>query len=348
MCFGNDEPPKNPEIAEAPPLQEMMDMIDEITGTQSVIVTGADGKKRRVNSRLPRSPEEDKRFKFAEKMISSTMQNIKTLYKYNPKSVVDFAPLIDTFSNISADRMKALGEVANIGNIQQDVADFKEMQGTLIDEQFNLRERANEERLAHTGRGSGTYSAESRAAMARAHGLARMEGDTKASMYGEQLASQRLERNKEAFNLQEVGRQGQLASELGKYGLYKEDEADQEQRRQAAIGEQKGMLGIGQGVVTDDLNKALQNRNVENALGEYNAVNGAQIARQNSEINRQMANYKMANENFDKQPPTMGEMALKAGATVVGTYFGGPMGGAAAYKAADSMTGSGRKNAAKG
>ncbi len=347
MCMGNDDPPTG-NIKEAPPLADMMDVFDNITGTQSVVVTSADGKKKRVNSRMPRSANEEKAFQLAEKLIPSVIQNIKTLYRYNPKSSIDFAPLIETFANISDDRMKALGQVANIGNIQQDVADFKEMQATLVDEQFALRERANEERLAHTGRGSGTYSAESRAAMARAHGLARMEGDTKASMAGEQLASQRLDRNRQAFELQEVGRQGQLTSELEKYGLYKADEADQEQRRLGAIGEQKGMLDIGRSGVADDLNKALQNRNVETAHNEYQIVNNAQIARQNSEINRQMANNKMENEAYDKKPPTFGEMALKAGATVVGTYFGGPMGGAAAYKAADSFTGSGNRKAASG
>ena len=342
MCGANDEPPKG-NIKEAPPLQDMMDVLDEITGTQSVVVTGADGKKRRVNSRMPRSANEEKAFKLAEELIPSVIQNIKTLYKYNPKSSIDFAPLIETFANISDDRMKALGEVANIGNIQQDVADFKNMQATLIDEQFNMRERANEERLAHSGRGSGTYAAESRAAMARAHGLARMEGDTRASMAGEQLASQRLDRNKEAFNLQEVGRQGQLTSELEKYGLYKADEADQEQRRLGAIGEQRGMLDIGRAGVSDDLNKALQNRNVETAHNEYQIVNNAQIARQNSEINRGLANQKMEMEAYKMKPPSIGETAFKLGAAGVGTFFGGPAVGAAAYKGADSLTSSGRR-----
>lgn len=346
MCLGNDDPPKG-NIKEAPPLAEMMDVFDNITGTQSVVVTGADGRKKRVNSRMPRSANEEKAFQLAEQLIPSVIENIKRLYKYNPKSVIDFAPLIDTFANISDDRMKALGEVANIGNIKQDVADFRQMQATLVDEQFALREQANEERLAHTGRGSGTYANESRAAMARAHGLARMEGDSKASMAGEQLAAQRLATNKEAFNLQEVGRQGQLTSELEKYGLYKADEADQEQRRQTAIGEQKGMLDIGRAGVSDDLNKALQNRNVETAHNEYQIVNNAQIARQNSEINREMANNKMENEAYDKKPPSFGETAFKVGAAAVGTYFGGPAGGAAAYKGADAMTGSGNRKAAR-
>jgi hypothetical protein len=46
--------------------------------------------------------------------------------------------------------------------------------------------------------------------MARAHGLARMEGDARASMYGEDLASKRLARNKDVFALDEMGRQGEL------------------------------------------------------------------------------------------------------------------------------------------
>lgn len=324
MCFGNDAP-SAPQIGAPPPLQEMMDMLDEITGTQSVIVTGADGKKRRVNSRLPRSPEEEKRFTLAEKLISGTMQNMMKLYKYDPKSMIDYAPLIETFSSIDENRMKNLAEVANIGNIRQDVEQFQAMKNSLIDEEFALETQANEERLAHSGRGSGTYAAESRAAMARARSLARQEGSIQASIYGEDMAARRLGTNKEAFGLQEVGRQGQLESAMGKYDVLKGDESEQEQRRQTAIAEQQNLMGVGTGVVDADLNKALQNTNAATAIGEYNAVNGAQMNRFNADVNRQQANYNMAMQEHNAKGPSFMEGLVNTGTRLGAAYLSGGM-----------------------
>ena len=40
----------------------MLDVIDEITGTEFVTVTGPDGKKQRVLRRTPRSEEDQKLF----------------------------------------------------------------------------------------------------------------------------------------------------------------------------------------------------------------------------------------------------------------------------------------------
>ncbi len=321
MCFGNDSPPPPPQLPPPPPPPEIMDVIDEISGTQSVIVTGADGKKRRVTSRLPRTPEEEQRFKAAEELIKSSMENIQTLYQYAPESLVDFAPIVNTFANINRERMESLGKIANIGNIQEDINRFKEMQSTLIDEQFNLRERSNEERLAHSGRGSGTYAAESRAAMARAQGLARMEGDAKANIYGEDLASKRLNRNKEAFNLEEMGRQGQLQSVQGQYALAKQHEADMEQRRLRAVEENKGLLSIGSGITGADLAKAMSNDNAGISLNTFNAQAGDSMNRYNADINRQKANYAMAMEDYKAQPPTFGEWALNTAGTVGGAML---------------------------
>lgn len=343
MCFGGDENPPAPIIGPPPPPPEMMDIIDEITGTQSVIVTGADGKKRRVNSRLPRTPEEEQKLKMAEDLIASSMKNIQQLYKYNPESAVNYAPLIDTFANLDRQTMQSLGQIANMGNIEQDIAQFKQMQASLIDEQFENRERENQERMAHQGVGMSTHAAESRAALTRAHALARQEGDAKASMYGEDLASKRLARNAQAFGLEEMGRNAQRQTAQNQFALAKEHEADMERRRARAIEEQRGLLGIGSAIAGQDLDKALGNTNAATSLNTFNAQATDSMNRYNADVNRQMANFKMANENYDKTGPSMGEMALKLGATAVGTYFGGPMGGAAAGSAVGAMTSSGKR-----
>lgn len=325
MCFGNHDKRPQLNIGEPPPVQEMLDMIDEITGTKSVIVTGANGRKQRVNTRLPRSPEEAKRFELGEQLISSTMKSIQQLYKYDPQSMIDFAPLIDTFSSIDEDRMKNLAQVADLGNIREDVANFKDMKRTLVDEEFRIRQEGNEQNLARSGRGGGTYAAESRAALARNKSLAHLQGDIEGSIYGEEMAAKRLAINEKAFGLNEAGRQGKLQSAEGQYDVLKADEAEQEQRRLSAIAEQQNLHGIGTNVVKADLDKALQNTNAATAISEFNAVNGAQMSRYNADVNRQKINHDAAVEAHKNKAPSFMESALRTGADLGLSYFTGGM-----------------------
>lgn len=324
MCFGNDSPPPAAQmIAAPPPPPEFMDFFDEVSGVKTVVVTGPDGKKRRVTSRLPRTPEEERKYQMAEQLIPTLMDNLKALNRYDPESLVDFAPLVHTFANISNERMQALGQIANIGNIQQDVADFRAMQNTLLGEEFNIKNRELNENLAQKGRGGGTYAAEARAALARNEAMARQQGDIQANIYGEDLASRRLDRNTQAFNLQEMGRQGQLQSAQGQYALSKEHEADMERRRQIAIQDNRNMLGVASGIVGQDLERALQSRAVEQSLQTYGAEAADSMNRYNADVNRQKANYAMAMEEYKAQPPTFGEVALNLGAQGGMAYLSG-------------------------
>lgn len=44
MCFGgNDSPPLAPYYPPVPPPEELMDVIDHVTNTQTITVVGADG-----------------------------------------------------------------------------------------------------------------------------------------------------------------------------------------------------------------------------------------------------------------------------------------------------------------
>lgn len=322
MCFGSDAP-SAPQIGAPPSLAEIMDVIDEITGTQSLIVTGADGKKKRVNSRLPRTEAEQQRFSAAEKLVGSAIKHLKDLNIYKPESLISFAPLIETFASINTQRMDALGQIADLGNIKQDIADFKQMQSNLIDEQFATRNRTSEEGLSHSGRGSGTYAAESRAAMAREHALARQEGDIKANLYGEDIAAKRLGRNTGVFNLQEAGREGQLESAMGQYGIQKDHENDTEKRRLVAIEQNKAMLAAGSGVIQDDLNKALANNNSATSLATYGAENNAKMAHYNADVNRQNVNYQNQMTEYQNRAPSFGEIGMNLVGQGIGAYMTG-------------------------
>lgn len=326
MCFGNDNPPAAPRISAPPPAPEILDTIDEITGTQTVTVVGDDGKKRRVTQRLPRTEEEQRRFESGERLMGNALRNIQQLYQYNPESAVNYAPIIETFANLNRDRMRDLSQIADLGNIEEDVQNFKEMQRTVIDEEFTRMNRSAEEALAHSGRGSGTYAAERRTAMARNEAMARQRAGVEATMYGEDLAARKLSRNADAFNLREMGRQGQFDEAQMRYGLAKDHEADMERRRQAAIQENQGLYDIGAGIVGQDLSKAMAGNTSGDALNMFNAQASDSMNRYNADVNRQMANYKMQMDEYNARAPSFGETAMNLVGRGVGAYVSGGMG----------------------
>jgi hypothetical protein len=256
-------------------------------------------------------------------LLISSMKDIQQLFRFNPQSVISFAPLVNTFASIDRDRLQDLGEIANIGNIQQDIANFKDMQRAIIDEQFDIQQRANEERLAHSGRGAGTYAAESRAALARSRGLAHMEGAAKATGYAEDLAAKRLGTNKTAFGLREAGRQGTLQGVQADYALQKADEQDQEARRQQAIQERMGQFNVGSNVIKYDDWKALQDKTHENSLNTYLAENNVQNTRYGHQVGAIQANNQMQTDAYRNRAPSWGEIAMNAAGTVGGAVLTG-------------------------
>ena len=325
MCFGND----GPDIQKIPEFKntaELMDVVNKYTGTQSVIVTGPDGKKRRVNEKLPYTPEEARKFELVGKMISTTLGNISTLYKYEPKSAIDFAPIIDVFANMSDERIASLSKVADFGNIQREVQEFKQMQDTAIREEYAIRNFQNDEALSHTGRSGGSYAVQSRANMQKNEIDALARSNVESTMYGEDLAAKRLGTNTNVYNLQESGRQGQLDSAMGQYGMLKQDEAEQEARRTGAIKENQNQLGIGMGVDKAELDRNLQNTDAATSLNQYNMESNANIAGYNANVNAISANNRAAQEEYNNRPPGMGEIL-------------GNIGGQALSMGANYMTG---------
>lgn len=310
MCFGkNRSGPQQQAIPNPPSEKEIMDFINYITGTQTVTVTGADGKRKRVTTRLPRTPEEQRILQPFADMIATAGVELPKLATYNPQSAIPFAPVVDAFANLNAETLKDLGQFARIADIEQYQSNFKDMQRAIIDEQFSTRTRQNEERLARSGRGSGTYAAESRAAMAREHALARQIGDTRATQAAEDLAAKRLSTNEQAFGLREQGRRGTLESVQADYALKKADEQDQENRRLQAMEEQKGLFDLGSNVIRYDESKALQDRTQDQSLNTYLAENNVQNTRYGHQVGAIAANNRMNQEEYDRRPPSFGEIA---------------------------------------
>lgn len=90
MSFGggDDSPPPAPYYPPVPPKEELLDVIDHVTGTQAITVVGADGKKKRVVERLPRTPEEQKLYDEAGDLMNIAIVEIKKLSEYDPAAAL--------------------------------------------------------------------------------------------------------------------------------------------------------------------------------------------------------------------------------------------------------------------
>jgi len=337
MCFGNNNPPSAPQLAAPPPAPEILDFIDEISGTQTITVVGEDGKKRRVTQKLPLTPEEEQRLRAGQELMRTSLENIKQLYRYDPASMVSYAPFIETFANLNRERQEALGQIADIGNIAQDVDDFRQMQRTIMDEEFSANRKMTEENLAHAGRSGGSFANDLRARLAKQEALGRQQGEVNALNYGEDLSARRLDKNARAFGLQEIGRGARLDQAQTGYALAKEHEADIERRRQNAIAENQGLLGIGQNIVGSELNKNQGGKTAELANQTFQMQANDSLARYNAGVNAQMANYKMQMDQYNATPPTFGESLAKTGFQLAGRAIGGLGGGQVGTQMANNM-----------
>jgi hypothetical protein len=233
--------------------------------------------------------------------------------------------VIQAVNNSNQETLQDLGQFANLGDIEQRKQQFREMNRTLVDEQFARERMSNEERLAHSGRGSGTYAAESRAAMARSQGLARAEGDARAVMGAEEYAAKRLGTDAQAFGLRQGGRENTLGAVQTAYGLEKANEQDMEQRRLRALQEKGNQLKIGSDVVRYDDSKALQDRTQQDALGTYNAENAVQNQRYGMQVNAIQANNKAKADEYNNRQPSFGEWAMGPAGRLGGAWLSGGM-----------------------
>lgn len=323
VFWGGDDAPQAPQYTAPPPQEEIMDVIDEITGTQSITVIGPDGKKRRKIERLPRTPEEQERFAFGEELIKKSINNINDLYQYNPENVINFEPLLRTFADLNDERVNALGQVANIGNIREDIQAFRDMQTALDDDMFMRQNRAMEENLGRQGLSNSYAGQEARAFAARNENLYRKQSEFNANQYGEDLASKRLGRNAQAFALDETGRAGRLASAQAEFQLRKDQQAEIENKRQTAIGENMNLLKVGSGITGQDLSKALATQAPQIANDTFSRQNADSLQRYTAGVNAQNAAYDRQRHAYDNRPPSFMDLALQGGGAIGGAMLTG-------------------------
>ena len=325
--FGGSKPPAPPQLPPPPEPKEILDVIDELTGTEAITVKGIDGKQRRIIRKLPRTREEEALFRKGQEIMQGSLNRITELYRYDPASIIDFAPLVETFANINRERAENLAQIADFGNIEQDIGTFKRMQSDLMQERFLSDRNRLEESLAHKGLSDSTVGREERNLLNRSENQLRNQADLEALNFGESLADKRLNRNRNVFALQELDRENRLQAANQEYNLAQQRKADLEQMRQNAIAEQQNQFALASGLVNQDLNKTLNSRANTDALSQMQIANAAQNANYNANVNRLTQQHQMAMEAHKNRPMGFGDFALKLGGLGAGAFVGNAMGG---------------------
>ncbi len=332
MSFKRRMPPAAPELPQQQAAPELMDIIDEMSGFQTITVTGADGRKRRVTQRLPLTKQEQETLTQAENLINTAVTNIGRLYQYDPSSVVDYQPFIQAFSSINEERMRDLSQIGNFKDIAERVEQFRVMSRDMTMREFDNKQRMAEENLSHRGLGKSTEATEYRAAMARERALLGQQSDINAQNYGEDLQSRQLDREARTFGFREEGRNARLQEAEAKYNLEQQRVADLEGLRRNAIDENSNMLAVGQGITGANNQRAqLALGANQNAISLFNAQAHNQNQRYASDVSRVQNQHAINTQRFRDTPASfgqrIGDLGLSLAGNAAGAYAGGAIAG---------------------
>jgi|GEM_PF-2397956 len=344
MCFGSDAP-ESPQLAKPPAPQEMLDVMDELTGTKTVTATDpVTGKKVRLIQQLPRSKEEQALYDEAGVLMDKAIGEMKRLYDYDPSQIVNYAPFVNTLNALNQERTEDMAKLTQIPDFTRYVDEFKGMQKTILDEEFARRGNELQEGLNRKGYGNSTGSAEMKAALAKEQSMANQKSNVDALTYAQQLEAQDLARRTQEYGLREATREGRLASARAEYGLQKEYAQSLENQRDKALQHQANLFQTGANIRGADTNKKMSTMAPNLALAEFTAKNNNALNYYNADVNRIKSQYDMDLAEHNSQPPSFGQMALGLGTTLGSAYlmgggglggfgssfFGGATGGAAA------------------
>ena len=340
MSFGSKKPPAVPYYPPVPPKEEVLDVIDTITGTQSITVVGADGKKNRMVSRLPRSQVEQKLYDDAGELMDKAIVEIKRLSNYDPAAVVDFAPFVDVMNNLNTERQADIAQLSKLPDFNQYVDDFKAMGNTIIQDEFKKAENENNAYLANRGYADSSAAIGMRNSLVGEKAKALQQQDVNGNLYGEQLKSADLANRMNTYGFREQGRMGQLqtaqAEHQLKLGQYDQSNA----MRQQALQNQYDLFSTGAKIRGDDASKAMATRAPDLANTIFQQSNMDSLNRHNAQISQINSQYQNQLARYNNQGPSFGDTMLQLGGMGAGAAFGGPMGammGAQAGKTAGNF-----------
>ena len=324
--FGGRKAPKAPDLPPPPKEQEMLDVIDQISGTQAITVTDGNGKKRRVISRLPRTKEEEALFARAQELMGEATQNLRTLYQKNPSAVADFRPLVEHMNMLSQERREDLAHVMQMDDITDWVGEMKDMQRLVMDREMEDARDHLEEGLSQRGHANSTGGHALRAKLEKEGALARAHNELASREYGERLRADRLKEKMGFYSLSEDERRSELDSAQRGYDLQKEEASLLDAQQQKLIDLKQGQFNLGSGLVGGDQTKAQQGQAANIALTDFNARNSAQTQRYNANIHRLQQGYQNEVTRYQNAPPSFGEVMGSLGTSLGGGMLTAPSG----------------------
>ncbi len=298
--------PPPPVILPPPPTeQEILDVFDELNGVQSIVITQPNGRKVRRTTRLPRTPEQERIFKIGERIMGEGLPALQYLFQKNPSAIVSATPVINAIAGLNEKQAQELSQIADFGNIQQDIQNFTNVQQQLFDRELMRGRNRLETDLARRGRSGGSYGAAQRAYFENEAALGRAQNDINALQYGEALAERRLSRNLKAYDARQEGRENQVRGAQMEYGLKRQEQNDLEAQRQRNIENQMNLFQLGSNIVAQDQNRATQSNANQLALQEFGLRNQAQMGRYNADTANKLERYRLEagalNNNYQNQ-----------------------------------------------
>lgn len=320
MCFGgSDSSP--PQLPSPPPEQEMLDVIDEVNGVQSIVVTDAvTGKKRRLIQKLPRSAEDQALFDQAGTLMTRAIQEAQRLYDYNPNQIVDYAPFVQAINQIQSERQADLTALAQLPNFAEEMTRFKEMQQTVLDDAYARQQNAQQEALNRMGYGQGsTASQEFNALLSSEKAKADQRLGVEAEQYGRDLRRQDLADRTSLYNLREAGRQGEMTGLQANYALQKDRQRDLENQRDRALAHNRDLLNIGSAIRGADTAQRAASLAPQLQFAEWQARNSMALQRHQAETQRVLGQYQLERS----RPPSFGDALLNFGGRLAGSYATG-------------------------
>lgn len=247
---GRSKGPKIPQPIEAPEIQPIVDLIDYITGHETIEVQDGTGKKKRIIRALPKEliqdvvpePKEDEAnqlepAKLLEKMgrLPEIVTNSKERKIFLKELEALQIPQGDQYDNIILGR-RLLGELAdNIQTLMKidpqgameafggHLKAYERIQERVLEKNFDMEEARQEAILAKSGLSNSTTAADLRATRYRQNIEQRQQLKDRMLLMADELRSQELARqlqvSQEAGNLTKLGiseRQQEIEAQLAK------------------------------------------------------------------------------------------------------------------------------------
>ncbi len=251
----------------------------------------------------------------------------------------DYQPLINAFAGLDDERVRDLSSVANLGNIQQEIDSFKQIQNNLVNEEIRRINLDQENKLAQRGHFSSSAGNDLRAQLAREEVLARQQVDLNTRAYGEDLADQRFNRQLQGYGLREADRQQRLNQAVMAHDLERQRVEENNAQTQTLVNNNLSQLQTGLNLQGRDQNIAMSSQAPNLAIDQFNAQQNAMNQNYNNALNRANLTYNQQLSQHQMRGPTAQQSAANLGAGLLGMYLGGWAG------AAGQAMGSARTNA---